>query len=348
MTIKLTLTGDINLMNVEDATIPFKLMQDELKKSDLVFSNLECCLFQPEHSHSVDNEGFYANPKVAAEALKNGNISAVSLANNVNYGHEAILNSIKELDEHGFAHTGAGINKTEATRPVILERKGIKIGFLARTSVYWNTHHEARKDSSGVAVLRGHTAYQVPAYKVKAEIPPFNRPGIPPVIVTWADREYLKELTLQIKELKTSCDFVVVSCHWGLWGDVLEYMTEIAHAAIDAGADIIFGHGPHLSLPVEMYHNKPIFYGLGSFSFHTGHNGRKHGDWVGEMPQILLNKKEIEEISFKLIRHNDQNETYCCDLNNESETIKNLVSISAENNCCLLVKDNSIFVQMDK
>ena len=55
MTIKITLTGDINLMNVDDASIPFRLMQQELGNSDLVLSNLECCLYQPEHSHSVDN-----------------------------------------------------------------------------------------------------------------------------------------------------------------------------------------------------------------------------------------------------------------------------------------------------
>ena len=65
-------------------------------------------------------------------------------------------------------------------------------------------------------------------------------------------------------------------------------MTEIAHAAIDAGADIVIGHGPHYSLPVEIYKGKPIFYGLGSFSFHTGHGGRKHGDWVGMLARVTL------------------------------------------------------------
>ena len=345
MSLKITLTGDVNLMNVEDASIPFRLISDELKEADFVLSNLECCLYLPEHSHSVDNEGFYANPKVAAQALKLGNISAVSLANNVNYGHEAILQSISELDACGVKHTGAGKNKAAALEPVILESNGIKVGFIARTSVYWNTHHEARKDSSGVAVLRGHTAYQVPAYKVKAEIPPMNRPGIPPVVVTWADKDYLKELVEQIKALKETCDFVIVSCHWGLWEEVLEYMTEIAQSAVDAGADVVFGHGPHLSLPVEMYKGKPIFYGLGSFSFHTGHNGRKHGDWVGEMPSITFSKNAITDIRFKLIRHNDSNETYICDLNKERETLDFLISKSALNHCGLSVADQSVVVQ---
>jgi len=344
MAIKITLTGDINLMNVEDASIPFRLISDTLFESDFVLSNLECCLYLPDHSHSVDNEGFYADPKVAANALKNGNISAVSLANNVNYGHEAIISSIKELDACETKHTGAGRNKDEAIKPVILESQGIKIGFIARTSVYWNTHHEARKDSSGVAVLRGHTAYQVPAYKVRAEVPPLNRPGIPPVVVTWADKEYLNELKDQIKELKKVCDYVIVSCHWGLWEEVLDYMSEIAHSAVDVGADLVFGHGPHLSRPIEMYQGKPIFYGLGSFSFHTGHNGRKHGDWVGEMPQITIDKNEFQEISIQLIRHNEKNETYICDLRNEKETLDFLISKSASRNCHLSVRDEKVVV----
>ena len=65
-------------------------------------------------------------------------------------------------------------------------------------------------------------------------------------------------------------------------------MTEIAHAAIDAGADVVIGHGPHYSLPVEIYKGKPIFYGLGSFSFHTGHGGLKHGDWVGMLARVVI------------------------------------------------------------
>lgn len=324
MSIDLLLTGDVNLMNLTDPNIPFRLIASTLGKADLVFSNLECCLYSPPKNHSVDNEGFYADPTVAGQALSLANIKGVGLANNVNYGEQAIMASIAALDELGVGHTGAGGNLAQATKPWIANIKGKKIGFIARTSVYWNTHHEARENSSGVAVIRGHTAYQVPAHKVQADIPPMNRPGIPPVIVTWADPKYLENFKAQIKALKAECDWVVASCHWGLWTEVLEYMTEIAHAAIDAGADIVFGHGPHESLPIEIYQGKPIFYGLGSFSFHTGHNGRKHGDWVGITPSFALGDGVIEKIEFKLVRHNDHNETYFPDLRLETETLTRL------------------------
>jgi hypothetical protein len=50
----------------------------------------------------------------------------------------------------------------------------------------------------------------------------------------------------------------------------------------------VIGHGPHYSLPVEIYRGKPIFYGLGSFSFHTGHGGRRHGDWIGMLARCEI------------------------------------------------------------
>ncbi len=342
MSIELVLTGDVNLMNLTDPNIPFRLVSETLNKADLVFSNLECCLFTPPKNHSVDNEGFYADPVVAGGALALANIKGVGLANNVNYGEKAIMGSIAALDELGLGHTGAGENLAQATKPWIANINGKKIGFVSRTSVYWNTHHEARESSTGVAVIRGHTAYQVPAHKVQADIPPMNRPGIPPVIVTWADAKYIEAFKAQIKALKSECDWVVASCHWGLWTDVLEYMTEIAHAAIDAGADIVFGHGPHESLPIEFYESKPIFYGLGSFSFHTGHNGRKHGDWVGIMPTFSLGEEKIEKIEFKLVRHNDHNETYFPDLSHEHETLARLTMQSSRLGVVLNIKGTCV------
>ena len=59
----------------------------------------------------------------------------------------------------------------------MVERQGLKIAFLQRSSVYWATNHEASAQSAGIAVIRGHTAYQVPMYKMRREIPPLNRPG---------------------------------------------------------------------------------------------------------------------------------------------------------------------------
>ncbi len=106
-------------------------------------------------------------------------------------------------------------------------------------------------------------------------------------------------------------------------------MGEIAHAAIDAGADIVIGHGPHYSLPVELYRGKPIFYGLGSFSFHTGHGGRRHGDWIGMMARIEIGPAGVAAAHFRFVRHNAANETVPCALAAEGATLDRIVAKSA-------------------
>jgi poly-gamma-glutamate synthesis protein (capsule biosynthesis protein) len=306
MAAKLILTGDVNLMNVTDPAVPFALVAEEFRAAALVFSNLECCLCAPPNGHAPENEGFFADPRVAGEALASAGIRAVGVANNVNYGEAAILASITRLDELGIAHTGAGANRAAARAPVILERDGMRFGFLQRSAVYWPTNHEAGENSVGIAVIRGLTAYQIPMHGGR---PPANRPGLPPQILTWADKQYLEWFAADLAALRAQADIVVASCHWGVGREVLQYMTEIGHAAIDAGADLIIGHGPHYSLPVEVYKGKPIFYGLGSFSFHTGHGGRRHGDWLGMMVRASCEPGRIERAAFQFVRHDDRNRT---------------------------------------
>jgi poly-gamma-glutamate capsule biosynthesis protein CapA/YwtB (metallophosphatase superfamily) len=329
MTASLILVGDVNLMNVDDPAVPFARLGDALDGADLIFGNLECLLYDPPAGHSVEQEGFFADPVVAGEALRLAGFSAVGLANNVNYGAAAILGSIAHLDRLGIAHSGAGANLAAARVPAIVERGGMRIGFLQRSSVYWPTNHEASAKGPGIAALRAHTAYQVPAHKTRPEIPPMNRPGIPPIVVTWPDRDYLAAFSADIAALRQTADIVVASCHWGLGEEVLDYMVDIAHAAIDAGADVVIGHGPHYSLPVEAYKGKPIFYGLGSFSFHTGHGGRRHGDWIGMMARVETEQSCVAAASFQFIRHNDANETVIRPPADEGATLARISERSA-------------------
>ena len=306
MTTKVILTGDVNLMNVSDPAVPFAFVEEEFRAAGLVFSNLECCLCEPPDGHAPENEGFFADPRVGGEALASAGIRTVGIANNVNYGEAAILTSITRLDELKIAHTGAGANRAGARAPVILERDGMRLGFLQHSSVYWPTNHEAGENSAGITVILGHTAYQIPMHGGR---PRANRPGLPPQILTWADKQYLEWFAEDIAALRARADIVVASCHWGVGREVLQYMTEISHAAIDAGADLVIGHGPHYSLPVEVYRGKPIFYGLGSFSFHTGHGGRKHGDWLGMIVRASCQAGRVERVTFQFVRHDDRNRT---------------------------------------
>jgi poly-gamma-glutamate capsule biosynthesis protein CapA/YwtB (metallophosphatase superfamily) len=297
---KIQLIGDVNLLGVADLTRPFARVRDSFRGADVVFANLECSLHDPPPELSAEQEGFYTGRR-AGQALVDAGIHVVGNANNVTYGKDAIESSLDELDRLGIAHTGAGRSRAAARSPAIVERNGLRCGFVQRTSIFWPNDHEATGHSTGVAVLKGHTAYSpIMEYNAAA-----TRPGVPPRVITWADPAYLDEHRREVAALRERADFVVVSNHWGYRETVLEYQTQFGHASIDAGADLVFGHGPHTPLPIEIYKGKPIFYGVGSFYFDQGHRGRVHGNWIGLAVSVVLHDKKVEKIAFRFVRRVD-------------------------------------------
>jgi poly-gamma-glutamate synthesis protein (capsule biosynthesis protein) len=122
----------------------------------------------------------------------------------------------------------------------------------------------------------------------------------------------------EIRSLRTSCYRIIVFTHWGV-----EYIPEptdnqkaLAHAFIDAGADVIIGSHPHIVQPLEIYKNKAIFYSLGNFmfdqyfSFETTHGLAVQIDFSDAethftlVPVTILN----EEASFASF--DDQNQVF--------------------------------------
>ena len=175
-------------------------------------------------------------------------------------------------------------------------------------------------------------------------MPPPNRPGVPPLVVTWADAGYLAEFQKDITALRSQADIVVASCHWGLGREPLQYMTDIAHAAIDAGADIVMGHGPHYLLPIEIYKGRPIFYGLCNFTFSTGHLGRKHSGWVGALIDVMFAGGAVTGCVFRFVRSNDNNETYLCRIADEAETLADLTARSEKLGAKLVAEGDRVRV----
>lgn len=83
------------------------------------------------------------------------------------------------------------------------------------------------------------------------------------------DKYDQNQIVTKIKELKKTSDLVVLSLHWGneYQKNPSNWQKELAHTLIDFGADLIIGHHPHVSQPVEEYNGKLIFYSLGNFVF---------------------------------------------------------------------------------
>jgi poly-gamma-glutamate capsule biosynthesis protein CapA/YwtB (metallophosphatase superfamily) len=335
----LILTGDINLLGVSDPSIPFARVRDRLRAADVVFANLECCFYEPDGERSPEDEGFYA-PLKAAEALTIAGVHVVGNANNVNYGAPAIRSSLKRLEVLGILHTGAGVNSVDARKPVIVERDGVRFGFLQRTSVYWSHGHEATATYPGVATIKAHTAYRPQIEQLRT----LTRPGMPPEVVTWADPAALAQFREDIAAIRAQADVVIASHHWGLDHEVLAYQVEIAHTAIDAGADLVMGHGPHLPLGIELYQDKPIFYGVGSFSFETGHRGRAHPDWIGLMLHVIVQDGALAHVAFAFVRHNAQNETVLRPMVAEQAELDHLRSLSKRFSTVLEVEGDEVVV----
>ena len=324
------LTGDINLMGVEDPAVPFRRVADTLKKADVAFANLECCLYEPPVARTMmpdevsGYEGFYA-PPASGRALLLGGFHCVGNANNQNYGPEQIMASNACLDELGIPHVGAGANRSAAREPVVVSRNGTRFGFLQRTSQYWPNNHEALEKRAGVAVIKAYTAYQ-PVYYKDGTLPP-NRPGTPPKIVTWCDRDYLGQFKQDVSALKARSDIVVSSHHMGHRGDILDFQVEIAHAAIDSGADVVIAHAEHYPLAIEIYQGKPIYYGLGSFCFIKS-NKRYLKGWVGMMARVSFDDSEVRKIAFSLVRQNDDAEVIIQPAAQEAQSMAELQKMS--------------------
>jgi poly-gamma-glutamate synthesis protein (capsule biosynthesis protein) len=339
------LTGEINLKTVTDPTVPFGRVSKELGEADLVFANLECMLADPPAecaTHQVafhaTREGFYADP-VAGEALNLAGFDGVGCANNVTYGEDSIRASLARLKELGMPVTGAGLNRDEAHRPLIIEKQGVRFGFMQRTSIFWPRGQAAGPLSPGVATLAAHTAYQPRVT---------NRAGVAPIILTMADDKELGEYLEEIKALRPQVDVLISSHHWGLAGEVLQYQKQIAHAAVDAGADIIMGHGVHYITPVEVYKDKPIFYGLGCFSFNEGHGGRASTfeavNWLGLLVKVTVEDKKVVKATCVPVRHNEDNETLIRSARDERDEMDKLIVDSKELGASLTIRGDELVV----
>src|SRR5262245_21512834 len=170
-----------------------------------------------------------------AAALKLGHYDVLTFASNhlLDLGPDVLLETIANLRANGFTVVGAGATIDEARAPAFIERDGTRFGFLAYCSVL-RPNYEAGPTSPGAAPMRAYTHYHQRDWK----------PGTAPRIVSFPVREDLEALLDDVRRAKAECDVLTVSMHWGLNGvtaAIPDYELEVAHAAIDAGADVIHG-----------------------------------------------------------------------------------------------------------
>lgn len=246
--------------NYDNYRYPFLKTFEILKSADLAFGNLEGPI-----SDSGQKQGsiysFRFKPQVI-EGLKFAGFDVLSLANNhiLDYGREALEDTISILKENNIIPIGAGENYLEANNPIIKEINGVKIAFLGYALMNPKSY-EASKDYSGISSFE------------------------------------LERVKNEVKMLKTLdiTDIVIVSFHWGE-----EYQTrsnktqqEIGRALAEAGADLIIGHHPHIVQELERYKNSWIAYSLGNFIFDQNFSDETMN---GLMLKVEIQDKKIKNI----------------------------------------------------
>ncbi|HEX7138164.1 MAG TPA: CapA family protein [Vicinamibacterales bacterium] len=296
--------GDVDIQRRADPTTAFTHIGETLKRADLVYANLEGMLVKPQGPEIdiPDKRGWRHPGPEGVLALKAWNIKTVGVANNVAYDRANILETLRVLDANGIAHTGGGTNIAEAHRPAIAERKGVKVGFLQYTARWYQDAEQiATETDPGVAKIS-------------------SRDG---VRIDQADVDRVRD---DIRGLRPLVDIVVVSHHnrdgatatqfpgnppaarSGAARDQHvseEYQKEFAHLALDAGADLVYGHGTHTIQGVEVYNGKPILYAIGHSAFdQPGYEKSKDGLVV----RAVIEGRKIVRVSFVPVSRDDHND----------------------------------------
>ena len=208
---------------------------NKINSADLAVANLECSITD-KIDNPEDKTFTFAIPTNYKKALKELNIDLFTIANNhiLDYGVEALNNTIEELDKMGIAHIGAGKDIYDAKKAYIKEIDGKRYAIIGASSVLPRESWKARVDNPGV----------------------FNAYDIMSVVE-------------DVRLLRSYFDKIIVYMHWGkeLENTSNELQQKFAHYLVDAGADLIVGTHSHTVQEIEYYKGVPIVYSIGNFIY---------------------------------------------------------------------------------
>lgn len=237
--VKMVFIGDIMLADgpgkaIDRGVDPFAEFAPFLKAADLVVGNLECVVASSGEPIPEKPWTFEARPR-CTELLKRY-FHAVCTANNHSgdYGKGAFVEQCDLLEKAGMPYFGGGRNLADARKPLMVERKGLRIALLGAND-FKPREFEAGEKTPGIA---------------------------------WLEEKTILEDIRAARETYKA-DLVIPFLHWGVEGEPKPEpeQEELARKMIDAGADMIIGGHPHRLQSVGEYRGKPIIYSLGNFVF---------------------------------------------------------------------------------
>ncbi len=235
------------LVESQGGEAPLKPVASRLAAADVTVGNLETTLANSGERNPVKEPKYaFRGAPAGIQGLKLAGFDAVSLANNhaMDYGWDPMRDTIASLDEAGIGHSGVGENTEAAWKPATIETEsGATVAYLAYTHIL------------------------PPGFLASEE-----RPGVA------SGKMDMDLITDAIREAKKTHDYVIVSFHWGVEYEDYANGDQVAkaHKVIDAGADMVLAHHPHVIQGVEFYNGRLIAYSLGDFVF--DHYSRKTGE----------------------------------------------------------------------
>ena len=240
-----------------------ELVRPVLAQADIRFGQVER-VYSDRGALQLHSGGAHSRVKPAlASVFSDCGFDVVSLASNhaMDWGPEALLDTIDVLRGREMKVIGAGRTLAEARAPAIVEKKGVRVAFLAYCSILHEGYH-ATATRPGVAPLRVHTYYQCVDYQA----------GVPPRTVTIPFEDDLRNMLDDVAEARKTADAVVLSLHWGIHfipRMIADYQKVVSKAAFDAGVDLVLGHHAHVPKGIESHDGRACFYSLSNFIMST-------------------------------------------------------------------------------
>ena len=220
--------GDVGPIH-EPMSAYSELVRPTLAAADLRFAQCER-VYSERGALQLHSHGSHSRVKPQmASVFTDCGFDVVSVASNhaMDWGADAMLDTIGVLRDKGIQTIGAGRNLEDARQPAIIERNKVRVAFLAYCSVL-NEGYAAAPSTPGVAPLRARTHYEPVDYQA----------GVPPRVVTVPYEEDLRAMVDDITAAKKSAHIVVLSLHWGVHfvpRVIADYQRIAADAAVNAG-----------------------------------------------------------------------------------------------------------------
>ena len=243
----------------------FAKVKDQLIAYDVLFANLE----GPISVNGEDVGGIYSfrlEPQVAT-ALKDSGFGIFSVANNhiFNYGRTAFVDTLNILSDAGLSYAGGGFDGVEAYGGKIMNVNGVRIAYLA-FSEFPAGGIISSSTNSGMAIISE------------------------------------KNVQESVSRARQNADLVIVSYHFGDEYETLpnDYQRKYSELAIDAGADLVVGHHPHVVEALEQYKSVYIIYSLGNFIFDQNFSPETMSGGLLEV-EVNPDSKKIEKVTLKKV-----------------------------------------------